>query len=140
MNSNLDVDICSKSVNTITSKFCEMDTESKVSYIFDTKLIELYKKLENKDKYWSENVRDFIIQEMEIIGLDEFDTIGDVDLTEDEKNDVKQIGFYLFVGEKCADIDEDEFDGPNDLFMHEWEDLEDIILYYYNHKKQFESR
>jgi len=85
MNSNLDVDICSKSVNTITSKFCEMDTESKVSYIFDTKLIELYKKLENKDKYWSENVRDFIIQEMEIIGLDEFDTIGDVDLTEDEK-------------------------------------------------------
>jgi len=118
----------------------KMNIKSKVSHMFDTKLIGLYKKMKDADKYWSENVRDFIIQEMKFIGLDEFETIGDIDLSDDDKNDIKYIGFHLFVGEKCADIDEDEFDGPNDLFMHEWEDLEEIILYYYNHKKRFELR
>ena len=115
-----------------------MDIESKVSYIFDTKLITLYKNQENNKKKWSENVRNFINQEIQFIGQDEMDTIDDIDLTDDEINDIKQRGFYLFVGEKCANINEEEFDGPNDLCIYEWEDLDNIILYYY--KKQFELR
>ena len=45
--------------------------------------------------------------------------------------EVQEKGFQLFVGEKCANIDEDEFDGPNDISSEEWELIDNIILYYY---------
>ena len=45
---------------------------------------------------------------------------------------VTAFGGVFIVGYMCADIDEDEFDGPNDLSVDEWTQLDDIILYYYN--------
>ena len=45
--------------------------------------------------------------------------------------EINDYGMSLFAGDKCADIDEDEFDGPNDLSIDEWETIDDIIMYYY---------
>jgi len=85
----------------------------------------LYNEINDDTKEWNENVREFIKYHDDIIesidepDIDEFDDI------------ITEQGFNYFVGYMCADIDEDEFDGPNDLSIDEWTQLDDIILYYY---------
>jgi len=85
----------------------------------------LYNEINDDTKEWNENVREFIKYHDDIIesidepDIDEFDDI------------ITEQGFNYFVGYMCADIDEDEFDGPNDLSVDEWTQLDDIILYYY---------
>jgi len=85
----------------------------------------LYNEINDDTKEWNENVRKFIKYHDDIIesidepDIDEFDDI------------ITEQGFNYFVGYMCADIDEDEFDGPNDLSVDEWTQLDDIILYYY---------
>ena len=85
----------------------------------------LYNEMNDDPKEWNENVREFIKYHDDIIesidepDIDEFDDI------------ITEQGFNYFVGYMCADIDEDEFDGPNDLSVDEWTQLDDIILYYY---------
>ena len=84
----------------------------------------LYNEINDDTKEWNENVREFIKYHDDIIesidepDIDEFDDI------------ITEQGFNYFVGYMCADIDEDEFDGPNDLSIDEWTQLDDIILYY----------
>ena len=85
----------------------------------------VYNEINDDTKEWNENVREFIKYHDDIIesidepDIDEFDDI------------ITEQGFNYFVGYMCADIDEDEFDGPNDLSVDEWTQLDDIILYYY---------
>jgi hypothetical protein len=93
--------------------------------IFNKHIIELYKFIAKK-KEWYNNVRAFI----EFHNITDF-SIYSVKLNEEEVNVIKQQGFDLFVSKKCANINEEEFDGPNDLSIEEWEDLDEIILYYY---------
>jgi hypothetical protein len=88
--------------------------------------------MKDENKEWNENVRTFIEFHDDI--LDSIDENQDTKFGENDEDDniIKEHGYNYFVGDMCADIDEDEFDGPNDLEMEEWEKLDDIILYYYN--------
>ena len=100
-----------------------------VNNIFNNYIIGLYKIIHDPKKKWNKNVRAFIKYH------DKYEDELDIDtdrFSEKEISEVQQMGFDLFVEDKCADIDEDEFDGPNDLSPEEWENLDDIILYYYN--------
>jgi len=100
-----------------------------LNYIFNNYIIELYQILHNPKKKWNKNVREFIKFH------DKYEDELDIDpdrFSEKEISEIQKMGFDLFVGDKCADIDEDEFDGPKDLAPEEWENLDDIILYYYN--------
>jgi len=103
-----------------------------IEKLFNNKLINLYNENVDKTELWNKNVKKFIETENNKLEdkLEEIDNIKE-NMVEDELELVQQIGFDIFVGDECADIDEDEFDGPNDLAMEEWEELDDIILYYY---------
>jgi len=103
-----------------------LEIHNKLERIFET-IGHIYNNITDKNKQWYENVRIFIKYHIDI--LNEID--GEEEDT-DEDNIITQKGFEYFIGEKCADIDEDEFDGPNDLSMEEWWDIDNIILYYYN--------
>ena len=92
----------------------------------DKHINELYKTLANKDK-WDDNIREFINYH-ENMNLD-VDTSW---LSTPELDEIQEQGFQLFTGDKCANVDEDEFDGPNDLSIEEWETVDEIILYYYH--------
>ena len=116
--------ICDDSMTLDEVKVLEI--HNKLERIFET-IGHIYNNITDKNKQWYENVRIFIKYHIDI--LDEID--GEEEET-DEDNIIKQKGFEYFVGEKCADIDEDEFDGPNDLSREEWWDIDYIILYYYN--------
>jgi len=94
--------------------------------IFNDSIHELYHSLEDKKNKWSVNVRNFI-EHHDNFDLDK----NKIELNEEEEDEIRQQGFNIFVGEKCADIDEDEFDGPDDLSSDEWTLVDDIILYYY---------
>jgi hypothetical protein len=94
--------------------------------IFNKHINELYKTLANKDK-WDDNIREFINYH-ENINLD-VDTSW---LSTPEIDEIQEQGFQFFTGDKCANVDEDEFDGPNDLSIEEWETVDEIILYYYS--------
>ena len=94
--------------------------------IFNKHINELYKTLANKDK-WDDNIREFINYH-ENMNLD-VDTSG---LSTPEIDEIQEQGFQFFTGDKCANVDEDEFDGPNDLSVEEWETVDEIILYYYS--------
>ena len=94
--------------------------------IFDTHINELYKSLANKDK-WDDNIREFINYH-ENMNID-IDTSW---LSTPEIAEIQEQGFQFFTGDKCANVDEDEFDGPNDLSIEEWETVDEIILYYYS--------
>ena len=90
------------------------------------KILFEYNNIKDKDKPWYENVRNFIEYHKDI--LDEID--GEEEDTDEDKM-IITTGFQHFIGEKCADIDEDEFDGCNDLSFEEWSDIDYIILHYY---------
>jgi len=94
--------------------------------IFNKHINELYKTLANKDK-WDDNIREFINYH-ENMNLD-VDTSW---LSTPEIDEIQEQGFQFFTGDKCANVDEDEFDGPNDLSVEEWETVDEIILYYYS--------
>jgi hypothetical protein len=107
-----------------------------VDFIFNNYIIDLYKSMENKQDEWYVNVRKFIEyhEENNLQG----DTAHPMSARDHMlENEIKQNGFQLFVGDKCANIDEDEFDGPNDLSPDEWEGLDDIIIYYFNNLGQY---
>ena len=85
--------------------------------IFDKHINELYKTLANKDK-WDDNIREFI-------NYHENMNIIDIDiswLSAPEIDEIQEQGFQFFTGDKCANVDEDEFDGPNDLSIEETDD------------------
>ena len=96
-----------------------------LNIIFDKHIIDLYKFVA-KNKEWYNRVRAFI-------GFHEITDFSMYpnDLSKEEIQEIKEQGFHLFVSEKCANIPESEFDGPNDLSIEEWENLDEIILYYY---------
>lgn len=101
----------------------EKKIRKKLNKIFNKKINNLYKSLVNKNDKWNENVRKFI-EYHEEFDVDEYENNMETDI-------VNEIGMELFSGDKCANIDEDEFDGPNDLPQEEWALVDDIILYYY---------
>jgi len=101
----------------------EKKIRKRLNKIFNKKINNLYKSLVNEDDKWNENVRKFI-EYHEEFDIDEYENNMETDI-------VNEIGMELFAGDKCADIDEDEFDGPNDLAQEEWALVDDIILYYY---------
>ena len=110
----------------ITPYQCE-NIHNKLNTLFDEHIYKLYISVACKNKEeWYENVRRFIAIHDNI----EFN-IDTSDLSDQEILEIKDHGFSLFVGDNCADIDEDEFDGPNDLSIDEWETIDDIIMYYY---------
>ena len=93
--------------------------------IFNKHINELYKTLANKDK-WDDNIREFINYH-ENINIDIHTWLSTPEIDE-----IQEQGFQFFTGDKCANVDEDEFDGPNDLSVEEWETVDEIILYYYH--------
>ena len=95
--------------------------------IFDKYINELYKSFATKDR-WDENIRDFINYH-ENMNID-IDTSSY--LSNDEIDEINEQGFHFFVGDKCANVDEDEIDGKYDLSIDEWEKVDDIILFYYH--------
>lgn len=113
-------------IKQITSYDCKVIHDC-LKNIFNKYINELYHSLSDKNILWSNNIRKFI----------EFHDASYLnreitELNEQEIDEIKKQGFEFFVGENCANIDEDEFDGPNDLSIEEWELLDDIILCYYH--------
>jgi hypothetical protein len=108
----------------ITPYQCEC-IQNSLRKIFSEHICELYKSVACKET-WYENIRAFIDfhEDTEI-------TINTNKMSDQEILVVKDEGFSLFVGDDCANVGEDEFDGPNDLAIDEWETLDDIIMYYY---------
>jgi hypothetical protein len=112
------------------------EKEDKVDYkkindmlemIFNEHINELYNSLSKTDK-WYDNVREFINFHKDMnIKTEDYYEYNDTEIDE-----IKTNGFQYFVGDKCADIDEDEIDGLNDLSIEEWENIDEIILYYYH--------
>jgi len=94
--------------------------------IFDKHINELYKSLANKDK-WDDNIREFINYHVKMNIDEKYEEYSAPQLDE-----IQEQGFQFFTGDKCANVDEDEFDGPNDLSIEEWETVDEIILYYYH--------
>jgi len=101
--------------------------------IFDKHINELYKRLANKDK-WDDNIREFI-NFHERMNIDE-----KYEYSNAEMDEIQEQGFQFFTGDKCANVDEDEFDGPNDLSIEEWETVDEIILYYYHKNSILEQQ
>ena len=97
-----------------------------VKYIFDEYIIDLYKFCSSDDKSWFDNVRSFIEYHEDI------ELINNIEPNKNTINQIKHDAFERFVGDECANIDEDEFDGPNDLSPDEWETIDDILIHYYN--------
>lgn len=122
-----------------SSELCHIWTH--VNFIFNNYIIDLYKSMENKQDEWYVNVRKFIKYHLEYHDADNnlYDNTPEPMSACEQMSDdeIKRNGFNLFVGDKCANIDEDEFDGPNDLSTNEWEVLDDIILYYFNNLGQY---
>ena len=108
-----------------------------VNFIFNNYIIDLYKSMENKQDEWYVNVRKFIEYHEKNNLHDDTATHTMSACDHMWENEIKQNCFNLFVGDKCANIDEDEFDGPNDLSPDEWEGLDDIIIYYFNNLGQY---
>ena len=79
--------------------------------------------------YWHENIEHKVFNE--IFNQDVENCLSNMEMTEDDYEEIREQAFYMFVGEKCINIDEDEFDGPNDLEPQEWEMIDDIICCYY---------
>ena len=101
--------------------------------LFNKIIIKDYLKQCDSSKEWYDNVRNYIEKTADKLD-DDLENIEDIKnkLTHDLTDKIVTEGFQLFVSEKCADIDEDEFDTENDLAVDEWETLDDIILYYYH--------
>jgi len=108
----------------ITPYQCERINNS-LHMIFNEHIYELYHTVACKET-WYENIREFIAfhNNMEV-------DINTNELSDQEIVEIKDEGFSLFVGDDCANVDEDEFDGPNDLAVDEWELVDDIIMHYY---------
>ena len=112
-----------------------MNVTENLENLFNKVIIKDYLKQYDSSKEWYINVRNYIEKTTE--KLDEDEDIEDIDdirekLTDDLSEKIVSEGFHLFVGENCANVDEDEFDTENDLNPSEWETLDDIILYYYH--------
>ena len=96
-------------------------------------------KTKHEDYKWYQTLRDFIswhrnIEDAELNEIFNNDTdscLSKMEMTEDDYEEMREQAFYMFVGEDCANIDEDEFDGPLDLQPQEWETIDDIICCYY---------
>mgnify|MGYP003982157611 FL=1 len=110
----------------IEDKVNSKDIHDVLQTIFNKHINELYKTLAIKDK-WDDNIREFITYH-ENMNID-IDTSW---LSTPEIAEIQEQGFQFFTGDKCANVDEDEFDGPNDLSIEEWETVDEIILYYYS--------
>ena len=108
----------------ITPYQCEC-VHNRLCKIFNTKICQLYNSLAYKET-WYENIRQFIAFHKNIQV-----TVNTIGLSDQEIVEVNEHGFTLFVGDDCANVDEDEFDGLNDLSSDEWETIDDIIMYYY---------
>lgn len=117
--------VCHKKWRTpMTPHQCEC-IHKKLNTCFNEHIYKLYNSVAYKET-WYENVREFIAIHSNI----ELN-INTSDLSDQEILEIRDHGFSLFVSDDCADIDEDEFDGPNDLSIDEWETIDDIIMYYY---------
>jgi hypothetical protein len=110
--------------SSITPYQCEC-IHNRLRKIFIETICELYHSLACKE-LWYENIREFIAFHMNI-----HVTVNTNELSDQEIAEVNGHGFTLFVGDDCANVDEDEFDGLNDLSIDEWETIDDIIMYYY---------
>lgn len=108
----------------ITPYQCDC-VHNRLRKIFNEKIRQLYHSLAYKET-WYENIRQFIAYHNSPQV-----SINTNDLSDHEIEEVNEHGFTLFVGDNCANVDEDEFDGPNDLSIDEWERIDDIIMYYY---------
>jgi len=108
----------------ITPYQCEC-VHNRLCKIFNKKICQLYHSLAYKET-WYENIRQFIAFHKNIQV-----TVNTIGLSDQEIVEVNGHGFTLFVGDDCANVDEDEFDGLNDLSIDEWETIDDIIMYYY---------
>ena len=107
--------------------------------LFNKIIIKDYLKQCDSSKEWYENVRNYIENTADKLDddIENIEDIEDIDdirnkLTDDLSEKIVYEGFHMFVSEKCANIDEDEFDTENDLSPTEWETLDDIILFYYH--------
>jgi hypothetical protein len=98
---------------------------NRVRKIFNENICQLYHSLAYKET-WYENIRQFIAFHNDIQV-----SINTNGLSDQEIVEVNDHGFTLFVGDNCANVHEDEFDGLTDLSIDEWERLDDIIMYYY---------
>lgn len=114
---------------------------SRLTILFNNIIITVYNfcKNKNKDLNWNEIIREFIDYHKNIenkslndIFNNDIDTcLSKMEMTENQYEEIKQQAFDMFVSEKCANVDEDDFDGPDDLDAQEWETIDNIICCYY---------
>jgi len=115
--------------------------DERLTRAFETTIYKLYAYLsiKNPDYTWYQLVREFI-RWHENNKYSDLHTLFNMNpylyfekITSSSKKmcEIQEKGFQMFVGEKCANIDEDEFDSENDLNTYEWEAVDDIILYHY---------
>jgi hypothetical protein len=109
----------------ITPYQCEW-IHNRLCNIFNETICQLYHSVACNKETWYENIRQFIAFHTNIQV-----TINTIGLSDQEIVEVNEHGFTLFVGDNCANVDEDEFDGLNDLSIDEWATIDDIIMYYY---------
>jgi len=85
------------------------------------KIMSLYKPHHNKNNTWRSNIIAFIEKE-----IDKIEEIDD-DVFESNFHIAETI-FYMFTN--ALDIDEDDFDGPNDLHPSEWIMFDMLVVYH----------
>ena len=117
----------------------EMNITKNLENLFNKIIKKDYLKQYDSSKEWYENVRNYIDKtsnklDDDIENIEDIEDMDDIreQLTDDLSEKIVSEGFHLFVSDKCANVDEDEFDTENDLAPSEWETLDDIILYYYH--------
>ena len=115
--------------------------DERLTRAFETTIYKLYAYLsiKNPDYKWYQLVRAFIewhdtnkYSDLHTVyNMNPYVYFEKITSSSKKMSEIQEKGFQMFVGEKCANIDEDEFDSENDLNVYEWEQLDDIILYHY---------
>lgn len=119
--------------------------DNRLLYVFQNIITKVYKYLQQKypDDKWQQLIYKFIdwhnnieyedLHRLFTMDMLDSNTYFEKMSSESELEEIKKQGFDMFISEKCANIDEDEIDGPNNVNEHDWELIEYIILCYYHY-------
>ena len=115
-----------------------------LSKAFDIIMCKLYKylQIQHPNYKWCQLVREFIWwhEHREYGDLHTLFNMNTdlyferITTSQKEMDEIKKQGLQMFLGDKCINVNDDNFDGMNDLMHDEWESVNNIILYYYYHE------
>lgn len=119
--------------------------DNRLLYVFQNIITNVYKYLQQKypDDKWQQLIYKFIdwhnnieyedLHRLFTMDMLDSNTYFEKMSSESELEEIKKQGFDMFISEKCANIDEDEIDGPNNVNENDWVLIEFIILCYYHY-------